>query len=247
MLAKHVLEDGVVDTLGVTALLRQIELLRIAEKESPASVESPPLADAWRYGWGSYDERGQRVTDFEPFPLFSNNQWRGGPQEVDPALGRASLNSHGGYAGPSSELAVIRRWTAPGTGRLSITGLVSSQRNSTQPQGDGVRARIVSNRLGQLGAWLVHATEERTDLQGVSVETGDTIDFVVDARGREMHGSFAWAPVLKLESASDTVAAVWDAAKDFKPPASTANTPTFDVWGRYAQVLLEANEFLFLD
>jgi hypothetical protein len=40
---------------------------------------------------------------------------------------------------------------------------------------------------------------------------------------------------------------VWEAARDFKGK-ETKNTPKrLSVWERYAQVLLEANEFLFLD
>ena len=220
-----------------------------AASESAAAGTTAATADPWHYGWGSYDEVTQRVTGFEPFPAFVNGQWRGGPQDSDPVLGRASLNARGGYAGPSSELTVIRRWIAPGGGRLSVTGAVSSQLNSTQPQGDGVRARIVSSRLGQLGVWLAHGTEEQTDLQGVMVEPGDAIDFVVDARGRDMHGSFAWSPVLRLDAADNAAMAtsVWDSAKDFKNPTATTTTATFDVWERYAQVLLETNEFLFLD
>jgi hypothetical protein len=215
---------------------------------SPA-VSDPASLDPWRYGWGRYHESTRRVTDFEPFPFFANNQWKGGPQETDPELGRASLNPRGGHAGPNGDLAVIRRWIAPRGGPLSISGVVSSQMNSTQPIGDGVRARIVSSRLGQLGSWLAHGTEEPTDLSDIAVEPGETIDFVVDARGREMHGSFTWSPVLRMGANADDKSekTVWDAAKEFPTKAPAAVPLTFDVWERYAQVLLESNEFLFLD
>ena len=123
-------------------------------------------------------------------------------------MGRSSLNSRGGHAGPNGDLAVIRRWIAPRGGRLAISGSVSSQLNSTQP-----------------------------------------LDFVVDARGRDQHGNFAWSPVLRMEAATADKSenTIWDAAKDFPTKAPVITSPTFDVWERYAQVLLEANEFLFLD
>ncbi len=216
---------------------------------SPAVSDPVSPADPWHYGWGRYDESTKHVTDFEPFPFFANNQWKGGPQETDPELGRASLNSRGGHAGPNSDLAVIRRWIAPRAGRLSITGVVSSQTNSTQPLGDGVRARIVSSRRGQLGSWLAHGTEEPTDLSDVAVEAGESIDFVVDARGREMHGSFIWSPVLRMDAITEDKSekTVWDAAKDFPSKAPAIPATAFDLWERYAQVLLESNEFVFLD
>lgn len=220
----------------------------VEDTATSPNTAAPAPADAWRYGWGSYDETKQRVTDFNPFRFSTGDRWRGGANENDPELGRIYLHPRIGYAGPNSELSVIRRWVAPRGGRLSISGVVSSQLNSTEPLGDGVRARIVSSRRGQLGVWLVCATEESTELQGVVVEPGDTIDFVADARGRETHGSFSWAPVLQMEAGSDaaaTEALVWDAAKDFKV-ATPVDRP-FDVWQRLAQVLLESNEFMFLD
>jgi hypothetical protein len=207
------------------------------------------LADAWRYGTGNFSEARQRVTGFEPFPFFAGNQWKGGSQEIDPVFGRASLNQRGGFAGVSGELAVVRRWVAPRAGRVTISGALSHQLNSTQPLGDGVRARIVSSRRGQLGVWIVHGTEEPTELGGVEVESGDTIDFVCDARGREQHANFAWAPVVRFEGAATDAKekVVWDCAKDFKGPVATPATPAFDAWDRLAQVLLESNEFSFLD
>ena len=214
--------------------------------DSKETVESP--VDAWRYGWGSYDAAKQRVTDFHQFPFSDGGRYRGGTEENDPELGRMNLHGRGGYAGPDSDLAVIRRWIAPRGGRLSITGVVTAQMNTTQPLGDGVRARIVSSRNGQLGVWLTCGTEEPTELKGVSVEPGDTINFVVDARGREMHGNFNWSPILEMESEADTPdneKLVWDSAKDFK--AVMPVPAPFDAWQRYAQVLLESNEFMFLD
>jgi len=218
------------------------------DEAATPTAAAPDPANAWRYGWGSYDETRQRVTDFNPFRFSTGDRWRGGENENDPELGRIYLHSRIGHAGPNSELSVIRRWIAPRGGKLSISGAVSSQLNSTEPLGDGVRARIVSSRRGQLGVWLVCGTEESTDIPDLTVEPGDTIDFVVDARGRETHGSFAWAPILRMDASADSVtneALVWDSAKDFKTAPPTARP--FDVWQRYAQVLLESNEFTFLD
>ncbi|MSU44272.1 MAG: DUF1553 domain-containing protein [Pedosphaera sp.] len=229
---------------------RTLGLEFIQSQSAETSATNAPVlpTDAWRYGWGSYTETKQRVTEFQPFPLFANNQWKGGTQEIDPELGRANLNSHGGFAGINSDIAVIRRWIAPRGGKISISGIVSAQANSAQPTGDGVCARIVSSRHGKLGDWIAQGTEEATNLKDVAVEPGDTIDFVVDARGRDNHAGFTWPLILRMETASAVAneKLVWDAAKDFKAPAA-APAPTFDAWERLAQVLLESNEFMFRD
>ncbi len=242
---------------------------------APADVPSNNVPKAtepgpWQYGWGVYDALAQRVSEFHHFPYFSNNLWRGSATDNDPILGRASLNARGGYAGPSSELAVVRRWTAPLGGTLSIDALLSHAQNTVQPLGDGVRARIVSSRHGELGTWIVCSTDEQTTVSGIVVERGDTIDFVVDARGREMHGTFLWPPVLRImlpgesaeppikdaaagkqkaaagaKDASPAEKRVWDAAKEFA--GAPLEAPAYDIWQRYAQVLLETNEFMFVD
>ena len=52
------------------------------------------------------------------------------------------------------------------------------------------------------------------------IEPGDTLDFVTDARGRDQHANFVWAPVVRLEAATTDAKEklLWDAAKDFKAP-----------------------------
>jgi cytochrome c553 len=220
--------------------------------ESTAAADGRASASAWQYGTGSYDEHRGAVTEFHPFPHFANNQWRGGAVEIDPILGRAALHNRGGYAGPSSQLAVIRRWTSPRDGTLKIDGRLSNQSTSLLPMGDGVRARIVSSRRGPLGVWVVYGTEEPTNLV-LDVVAGETIDFVADARGRDQFGTFNWAPVLRMPrqvSPGDEPDAIvernyWDAVKDYT--GKTAAPAAYDAWQRYAQVLLQSNEFMFVD
>ncbi len=220
--------------------------LEFVAASAPAPAET--ASDAWRYGYGSYSETQRRVVEFEPFPFFANGQWKGGPQEDDPYFGRLALHARGGNAGRDSSLAVIRRWIAPRDGKVSIAATLSVQPNAIQPSGDGARGRIVSSRQGQLGVWLVHGTEEMTNVADVTVQHGDTIDFVIDARGRDTHTGFTWAPVVRMEGAPNTpktTKLIWDAAKDFAGAPVGVKHPS--PWERFAQVLLEANEFLFLD
>ena len=55
-------------------------------------------------------------------------------------------------------------------GMLSLTGKLSVQVNSLRPQGDGVRGRVIHSRVGQLGTWLVHGTEEATEITNVEIK-----------------------------------------------------------------------------
>ncbi|MDB5338197.1 MAG: Protein of unknown function (DUF1553)/Protein of unknown function (DUF1549)/Planctomycete, partial [Planctomycetaceae bacterium] len=211
----------------------------------PTAIATPP--DPWRYGYGSFSEERGRVVRFVPFPFF-NGQWRGGPQENDPESGRSSLHSHGGTAGRNGSVAAIRRWIAPRAGKLAISGKLEVQQNSTEPSGDGVRGRIVSSRQGLLGTWLVHGTQEMTDVADLDVQPGDTIDFVADGRGRDQGAGFNWTPVLTMTvtDAAKDEKLKWEADREFKG-VSTTPTVIYDAWARYAQVLLESNEFLMLD
>ena len=57
------------------------------------------------------------------------------------------------------------------------------------------------------------------------------------------------APVLRMDGAeaAKNPKLLWDCARDFNGSPPAAGVQRFGAWERYAQVLLEANEFLFLD
>ena len=79
-----------------------------------------------------------------------------------------------------------------------------------------------------------------TRITGIEVSKGDVIDFVVDGRNDSEADDFTWAPVIKDgESKGQT----WSATADFRgyPPQRLKK------WEQYAQVLLETNEFAFVD
>ena len=135
--------------------------------------------------------------------------------------------------------SVVRRWISPVTGKIEITGTLRHNQGPVQPVGDGVRGRIVSSRHGELASWNVNGASADTNFNGITVEKGDTIDFIVDGREDIENDTFTWAPVIRLLGSDSR----WDAAKDFRGPSSEP----LDVWGRYAQVLLDTNEFAFVD
>ena len=230
---------------GRPATRGEIDLGRAFIAAEEKGGDAPVVgAGDWKYGYGTFDSKAGRVRDFLPLPHFTGTAWQGGPKLPDPKLGWLILSATGGHPDPAHGSA-IRRWTAPRTGAVSIEGVLEH----AEKPGNGVRARIVSSRLGVLASWSAHHTRAGTKMSRVEVRKGDTIDFVVDSRGDVGWDSFSWAPVVRMKTPPAATAAnqpiVWDARADFlsQPAPRKALTP----WEKYAQVLLLSNEFMFVD
>ncbi len=193
-------------------------------------------ASPWQYGTGGFRADTGRVESFTPFTVFESDRWQGGSVLPASRSGKAVLRAAGGEPGEQSDQAVIRLWVSPVSGMLSIEGTLQHDQPDV-PYGDGVRGRIVSSRHGELASWSVNGSSAETKLNGIQVEKGDTISFVVDGRLDPESDAFTWAPVIKYGDQT------WSAKNDFTGPAPRP----LDVWARYAQVLLETNEFAFVD
>jgi hypothetical protein len=225
-----------------TQLRLALEFTRSAIAEPPPPAPATP-ATPWQYGYGEYDETAQRVKNFERLPHFTGDAWQGGPAWPDDKLGWVQLSADGGHAGNDLKHAAIRRWVAPLDGALSISG---SLKHEHQP-GDGINARVVSSREGLLGNWIVHNGKVETQIQRTEVKMGDTLDFVVDFRANLHSDMFKWAQILRVlepNAASDPLE--WSARKEFAGPPAPLPHP-LSAWEKYAQALLEANEFIFVD
>jgi hypothetical protein len=210
----------------------------VGSEESAA----PRQEVAWQYGYGSFDEATRRTASFKPLPHFTGQAWQGGPNRPDPQLGWVLLTALGGHAGNDLQHAAIRRWVSPVDGAISVSGTVSHK----ETNGDGVSARIVSSRSGELASWNVHHLDAATNIDGIDVKKGDTIDFLVDCRGGVGYDSFEWSPTIKLVGqavAGNAGPAQWNAAAQFAGPQPRR----LGAWEKYAQVLLESNEFVFVD
>ena len=78
---------------------------------------------------------------------------------------------------------------------------------------------------------------------------GDTIDFVVDPIDSPAFDSFSWSPVLKLVRGNDAASSgrsEWNAESDFAA-SLTQPAQALTPLEKLAQVLLAANEFVFVD
>ncbi len=209
------------------------EFVRVANSESASVVQN-----TWQYGYGRLDESNGRVAEWTPLPHFTGSTWQGGPKLPDPKLGWVSLNSAGGHTGESPNFMAIRRWTAPAAGTISVSGTLN---HPAKPgQGDGVRGRLTSSRIGQLGDWTAAHGSIPTAVQSIDVQAGDMIDFVVDRRASISHDSFTWTVTVNGMLGGERRR--FHSANDFGPIAKPLSP-----WARYAQVLLLANEFVFVD
>lgn len=222
-------------------------------------VSNSQKPTAWQYGLGEYDPTAQCVKNFEPFRFFTNDAWPPVPlvppdfrdawQPVsllpDPRSGNAHLTAEGGEPPDDSQHLVIRRWVAPLAGRVSLSGTLRHRQDNFK-YSDGVQARIVSSRAGELASWVVSGMEAETKITGVEVKQGDTVDFIVGGRANSESDAFFWLPVIEMAKPPGTKIEgelKWSAGADFRGPSSRLLT----TWEKYAQVLLQSNEFAFVD
>jgi hypothetical protein len=205
----------------------------VAQAGDPAAPAGTSLP--WQYGIGEAKGDGH-VESFTPFPVFVADRWQGGSVLPAAQFGKAVLRATGGEPGEETNQSVILRWVSPVSGTIGIEGTLRHNQPAV-PYGDGVRGRILSSRHGELASWSVNGSSAETKLNGVRVDKGDVIDFIVDARRDPENDAFVWAPTIKSGDRT------WSAKDDFAGP-----TPVrLGVWASYAQVLLETNEFAFVD
>jgi hypothetical protein len=211
-----------------------LQFIKTAEAD-PAPTPPPVRETQWRYGTGEYDDTTKQLKSFTPLPHFTGSAWQGTNTWPGGETGWAQLTADGGHPGNTRALACVRRWTAARDAIVDITGTLKHE----PEQGDGVRGFIVSSRDGELKSANVHKTKMAMTATNAVVKAGDTIDFIVDIGGTLNADQFLWAPVIK-----DTTT-TWDARTEFDGPraAPVYLTP----WEQYAQVLLLANEFAFVD
>ena len=222
----------------------------LSERLTDAAREAreAPKPSPWRYGYGRFDVGTSQLASFTPLPHFDGKAWQGGPSYPDGELHYLQLTATGGHVGIDHDHAAVRRWISPVDGVIEVLG--SLEHGRREACGEGVQAWIISSRAGLLGTWTVFDTRASTQLEPFEVEMGETLDFVVDRRANHSCDEFDWAP--QIRALGDAAAAVggstglpsWDAEADFAGPASVV---AVDPWVEYAQVLLQSNEFLFVD
>ena len=201
------------------------------QKQAGPSLPAP----VWTYGSGNVDETLGRVLDFQEFTHWTGQAWQPGTSLPDPDFSYLHWRAGGGHVGADQAHAAVLRWTAPEALTVRVEGLLVHEGD----QGDGVRGRVVTSRQGVAGEWIAQNSKLETRVDGLVLQAGETVDFVVDCRADHGFDTFQWTPRITAIGGTQT----WDAKSEFHGPASVGLSP----WEEYVQVLLLTNEFLFVD
>ncbi len=216
-----------------TAEETAIALRYVASEQARLGEEktTPPL---WEYGSGTYGATAQRVA-FTPLPHWTGSAWQGGAKLPDAKSGWVTLNADGGH--PDRQLAVVRRFTAPADCTVALSG----RAHRAAEAGNGVLARVVSSRQGQLGEWIIEAkTAVPAAIESIVLKQGETLDFVVESRGEDNSDGFEWRALLRTAEGVE-----YSSKAQFQGPEEAKRHLL--PWEKYAQILLQTNEFAFVD
>lgn len=172
---------------------------------------SPVTKPVWSYGYSTLDEKNLNSSTFTALPHWTGSSWQGGAKLPDATLGWVMLRSTGGH--PARKYAAVKRWTAPLTGTLSVTGKLQHGTKN----GNGVRGLILSSRSGLVGKWIAYNGTADTKVMSLKVHQGDQIDFITDCNGDVNSDSFSWGVQLTLAREQGPVLK-WDSVAEFHGP-----------------------------
>ncbi len=211
----------------------------------PANDLVHPESRDWQYGYGAFDAAAKKVTRFAGITAFDGRAFKTSAKAEDGTSGGVMVDAMGGDAGPGLALGSIRRWVAPHDGQISIT----AELTHTDATTEGVIARVVSSRTGELAAWKAHGSAVVTTLDAVSVKQGDMIDFVVTSQNDKDAGPYQWSPSIVMPGVEMPgmrgVARRWDARSDFSDPGKPAKPLT--ALEELCQAVLLSPEFAVLE
>ena len=211
----------------------------------------PPPKGPWRYGTVALEPAKGRVSAFREFGHWQGERLQHGVILPSRHGGRASLADRSGAPGDDLTAAVTRRWVSPISGRVSIQGTLDHPMSDQARRfgySNGIRGWVISSRRGVIAGWTIAGMQVATDIERLTVEPGEAIDFVVDSRSDYESDNFTWAPVIEemltpeRKQAGEN-ARRWSAADDFPLPREKP----LSAWEQYAQVMLMTNEFAFVD
>ena len=209
--------------------------------EQPATTPEEIIDPRSLWSYGVIDTRGEVPENFRPLKVFDDKRWQGGKEyPTEGKLGYASLGRENGHPGHDASVSVVRRWTAPATGTIKITGVMGHR----SEQGDGVIASI------WVGGRRVFRERQKSSNRPygpirAEVNAGETVDFVADPGESASYDGFFWRTRISLSGDGEVIAA--DSRQDFSGPFDPQQIEPLDRLAQLAQVLLISNEFAFID
>lgn len=216
-------------------------LIFVQENAEPLAVVDH--SKSWQYGFGEWDEASGKVKNFKPMPHFTGSAWQGDEAWPNAKLGWAQLTASGGHPGNDRQHAVVRRWIAPADGTYAVK---STLLHEPSP-GDGIRSFISHSQQGRLHAGKLHQGSVDLNFDTLTFNSGDTLDFIVDIGDVLNSDQFLWSVRVHqsptVGAGGDTLPQTWDAEKDFSSQPNSQLNP----WEQFVQVLMLANEFMFVD
>ena len=209
-----------------------LELVKLAQSDGNSVI--PPTVADWQYGFGGVDEKSGQVTGFTKLPHFTGSAWQGSPAYPDGKLGWVQLTGTGGHPGNDLAHAAVRRWTAP----RDMTVTVRSVLIHEPTEGEGVRGFLICSRGGMIQQAAVYNKQVEFNADNLEVKAGDTLDFIADVGNKLAYNQFLWKGTI---TSSDGT--TWDSQRDFE----SQGVERLGSWEQLAQVILSANEFVFVD
>ena len=211
----------------------------------PANDLVHPESQDWQYGYGAFDGEAKKVASFASIKAFDGKAFKTSAKTEDGKTGGVMVDAMGGDSGPGAGLSSIRRWVAPHDGTVAITAELTHPDAKTE----GVVARVISSRNGQLGEWQAVGQSVVTTLENVAVKQGDAIDFVVSSQTDKDAGPYQWSPSILMPGMEmpgmPGMARRWDARTDFADPAKPAKPLT--ALEELCQAVLLSPEFAVLE
>jgi hypothetical protein len=204
-----------------------------------------PESQDWQYGYGTFDAAAKQTAKFASLTAFDGKAFKGTLKTTDGKPSEVKVDAMGGDSGLTSSMSSIRRWIAPLDGEINIT----AELTHTDAKTEGVIARIISSRTGELGAWKAKAQSLCTDLAKVPVKKGDTLDFIVSSQTDKDAGPYQWSPSIVMPTADmpamPGMNQRWDARVDFANPNAPAKPLT--AWEELCQAILLSPEFAVME
>ncbi len=202
----------------------------------------PKLSGVWEIRHAP--DNGGLPRDALPFPIFSNDVWKTGPDPATAPIRWLNAGATGGHVGAGHDL--ILRWRALGAGEVRMVGKLER----TQKGGATLAWNVANSKNPEFKSHdLAPEGNAKIESEWITVAAGDTVDLVLRAPHGDGCGGVAWKlRLMGRESPAGKPVEVGNLRNQFPtthspPPSISAGDP----WADLIQMLWASNEFHFID